>query len=51
MITKNLVSRREYINTYFRKWFKKKKKSAIADKDSQYEGLGKQFVEIFKKKI
>lgn len=50
-INANLVSRREYINSYFRKWFKKKSKRSEKDKESDYRGLGKQFVEIYKKKI
>jgi len=50
-ITRNLVSRRAYINGYFRKWFKKKKRSSISDKETEYQGLGNQFVEIYKKRI
>jgi hypothetical protein len=51
LITKNLISRREHINAYFRKWFKRGKKRSIAQKESEYKGLGSQFVEIYKKKI
>lgn len=51
VIAANIIARREHINSYFRKWFGKKSRSSGADKQAQYEGLGKQFVEIYKKKI
>jgi len=50
-ITKNILRRREHINTYFRTWFKNRDEKMVKQKDAEYEGLGKNFVEIYKKKI
>ena len=48
LITSNLLKRREYINNYFRKWFKEKKEDD--NKNSAYKDLGKSFLDQFKNK-
>jgi hypothetical protein len=51
-ITDNLVARRGYIDAYFRKSFAGRAGTQAAKtRKTGYEGLGAQFVEIFKKRV
>jgi len=50
LITGNLVKRREYINEYFRKWFKPKDKEKEKEEDDRYAGMGQSFLNYYKKK-
>jgi hypothetical protein len=50
-ITRNLIKRRKYIDAYFRRWFPPRAALGRERKDAQYEGLGKSFVEQYKRKI
>lgn len=51
IIAKNLVARRNYVEEYFRTWFLPRNEEEIQKKHSEYEGLGKNFVEFYEKKI
>jgi hypothetical protein len=46
LIADNIVTRARYIGEYFDRWFKDKKEAAP---DSPYDGLGKSFVDYYKK--
>ncbi len=50
LITGNLVRRREYINEYFRKWFKPKDIEKEKEEDDRYAGMGQSFLNYYKKK-
>lgn len=50
-IAKNLIERRDYIDEYFLRWFKPRNVDEVQRKHSEYEGLGKNFVEFYEKKI
>jgi|GEM_PF-652705 len=50
-LTRTLVERREHIDGYFRKWFGPKALLAGKTEGTEYEGLGRAFVEQYKKKI
>ena len=50
-VVRGLVARREHIDVYFRKWFKPKADRAGRKQGAEYEGLGRAFVEQYKKKI
>lgn len=47
-IVSNILKRRVYINAYFKKWFKTTTKKS--NETSDYSGLGKSFLKIFKEK-
>lgn len=49
-ITKNILFRAEFLNDYFRKWFKKKDLIAEKEIDDRYAGLGKSFLDFYKDK-
>jgi len=51
LITSNIIKRKNYINNYFRKWFAENKKEKANHEKSDYSGLGKCFVDYYKKKI
>ena len=46
-----VLERRAYIDKYFRKWFGPRAKLAGKTEGAEYEGLGRAFVEQYKKKI
>ena len=50
-IARNIAARRDYIAEYFRKWFKPRNEDEAVRKHNEYEGLGKNFVEFYEKKI
>lgn len=49
LIINNFKFRREYINTYFRKWFNWCDTDSVEKEKKKYSGLGKSFVKIFDK--
>jgi hypothetical protein len=49
-IVTNIVDRRNYINEYFRKWFKKRDVKQEKEEDDRYSGLGKSFLDYYKDK-
>lgn len=49
-IVANIIKRREYINTYFRKWFKEKDTSIDEKINDDYGLFGKSFMKIYKNK-
>lgn len=51
MIARNIVMRRKYVEEYFLTWFKPKNLEEVERKHSEYAGLGKNFVDIYEKKI
>ncbi len=50
LVVSNLLKRRAYINNYFRTWFKPKDLKKEREEDERYSGLGKSFLDIYKKK-
>ena len=50
LITSNLLERREYINNYFRKWFKPRDLEQEKKEDDRYAGLGQSFLDYYKRK-
>ncbi len=50
LITKNLMQRIEYINDYFRKWFKPKNTEKEKEEIDRYAGMGQSFLNYYKKK-
>lgn len=50
LITNNLCSRKEYVTEYFRKWFKERDVSKEKEDDERYSGLGKSFMDYYKRK-
>jgi len=50
LIISNISNRRTYINEYFRRWFKEKDITKEEKEDSDYSGLGKSFLKIYKDK-
>jgi len=51
LISANLQKRSRYINDYFITWFTNNNKAAAAQKTDDYSGLGKTFVDFYKRKI
>jgi len=51
LVTANLLSRKKYIYDYFVKSFKDRKSLGNSTNESDYSGMGKQFIEIYKNKI
>jgi hypothetical protein len=50
-IVGNILRRRSYIDGYFRTWFKKRSERPRPEDDARAEGLGKSFVDIYKKRV
>lgn len=50
-IVQNLIERRDYISSYFRRWFGPRDEEKANRRRSEYQGLGKNFVEFYEKKI
>lgn len=48
LVTDNIMFRAEYLDTYFRKWFKKKDIKAAKELDDRYAGLGQSFLDYYK---
>ncbi len=48
LVTDNIMFRADYLNTYFRKWFKKKDLKVEKEIDDRYAGLGKSFMDYYK---
>lgn len=51
LITSNIIRRRQYIYDYFVRWFKKKGELKRDEDYCEYSGLGKNFVDIYKRKV
>ncbi|MCF7928086.1 MAG: hypothetical protein K9L68_03855 [Spirochaetales bacterium] len=49
-ITRNLLNRIDYLDTYFRKWFKKRNTQKEKEVDDRYSGLGQSFLDYYKRK-
>lgn len=49
-ISQNLIERRNYLNTYFRKWFQTRNLEAEKEIDDRYAGLGQSFLDYYKRK-
>jgi hypothetical protein len=49
-VIENILSRREYIDKYFRTWFKKKSDSEKEKSKTNYSTFGQSFVDYYKKK-
>jgi len=49
-IINNISKRRDYINTYFRTWFKIADPSVRAKETEEYSGFGKTFLKMYQKK-
>lgn len=47
-VVKNIIFRADYLNTYFRKWFKNKDLEAEKKEDDRYSGLGQSFLNYYK---
>lgn len=50
LVVNNVIKRREYINKYFRKMFKKEDKQKKQEEEQRYSGLGKSFLDYYRKK-
>jgi len=50
IITQNLIRRREYINSYFRKWFQNKDPEKSKEKENEYANFGQSFLNFYQKK-
>jgi hypothetical protein len=50
MISDNLIKRINYLDHYFRKWFKKRDETQEKEADDRYAGLGQSFVDYYKNK-
>ncbi len=51
VVASNLQKRSRYISDYFNKWFKDKSERRSQEKPRDYSGLGKTFVDFYKRKI
>lgn len=49
-VTANLLMRREYIDAYFRKWFKSKEETADGSHHDDYALFGQSFLDMYKNK-
>ncbi len=49
-ITNNIVTRKKYITDYFRKWFIERDEEKEKEIDDRYAGLGKSFLDYYKRK-
>ena len=47
LVTNNLIKRREYINGYFRRWFKPGDDHREKRHEDRYAGLGKSFLDYY----
>ncbi|MCG8570207.1 MAG: hypothetical protein MJB14_08715 [Spirochaetes bacterium] len=50
LVVSNILKRREYIDQYFRKFFKEHDETKEQEQDARYAGLGKSFLDYYKKK-
>jgi hypothetical protein len=50
-LTSNIETRRAYIDTYFRTWFKPFDATQQQSKDDRYAGMGKSFMDYYQKKM
>jgi hypothetical protein len=49
LLVSNFTNRREYLNKYFRTWFKEKDLAKEKEVDARYAGLGKSFNDYYKR--
>ena len=50
LVTNNLIERREYINNYFTQWFTPRDEQKEKKEEERYAGLGKSFLDYYKRK-
>ena len=50
LVVENIVLRRNYINTYFRRWFKERNITEEQAEDDRYGGFGQSFLDYYKRK-
>ena len=49
LVVNNFLTRREYLNKYFRTWFKERDIEKEKEVDARYAGLGKSFTDYYKR--
>ncbi len=49
LMVNNFITRREYLNKYFRTWFKERDLEKEKEVDARYAGLGKSFTDYYKR--